>query len=189
MLQGGKCYGGPRVRGWLIILFAGVYLLLLPALVMITKSLVDVVKALSPFQGEKVVLGLLTITACGFPLLAAPFIAINFFFPLIQPTEEGLLVRVFTLCFTWKFVPWEKIERVIPCPLWGFGLRAKEVMWVIQVSQLTCWHRFLGLVRGMGWSPIIELHPNFDNREELLEIIEAHIAVPQDSLGSPAGGG
>lgn len=171
-----KCYAFPGLLRWFPeVSVIGAYISSLMGLVILTESLVAIVQAFPSFQGEKIVYRLLTIIVLG-------LVGVNYFIfanlcPLIRLREDGLQVRVFTFWFTWKFVPWGEIKKII---MGGYYVGYGGFVWAIQVNRLTFWHCFLGLGWGMGWSPIIVFLPNLEDREELLEIIEAHMGVSQD---------
>jgi hypothetical protein len=86
----------------------------------------------------------------------------------VQVVEEGLLVRVFVFRFLWKFVPWEDVVKITKSPRPD---RWWKKVWIVQVKQLTLWHRMLSASYLAGWQPGIAITSDLQGREELLKII------------------
>lgn len=86
--------------------------------------------------------------------------------------SEGLIVRVFTFHYDWKFVPWEDVLGIVPSPL---VLHDGVLNWVIKINALADTHTAIGKKYGDGTSPAIYLNSHIQNRDRLIDIIQENI--------------
>ena len=177
----GKRYTSSPV--WLAnVLVIGACIVSVIGWVILLASPFMLVRTLLSFQLEKAMERLLFIVIGAYSALVVPGL-VNGLLPAIKIKGEGLRVRIF--CFVWKFVPWEEVKGIVASSL-PRGMVSPGV-WAIRVSRLTLGHRFLGMVFGVGWSPVIAIGYLRD-WEELLDIVEARTAIVQGSSCDTKGG-
>jgi hypothetical protein len=90
----------------------------------------------------------------------------------VVASDEGMKVRV--LIFKWMFVPWEDVLGITITPLPGGN---DPNLWrFVQVRKLTLFHRVAGLAYYTGLYPVLIINKHIEDYEELIRIIEEHIA-------------
>lgn len=102
--------------------------------------------------------------------------SLAFFFPSINDYnkikvhQNGLKIQVFNFYFYWRDISWSEVVSIRK------SLRPDRKLnsiWLIQIKNLTIWHRFLGLQHMLRWSPVIVLTSDLENREQLIDLIRA----------------
>lgn len=92
-------------------------------------------------------------------------------------TEAGMKVRVFI--FKWVFIPWEDVLGITVTPIPGGN---DPNLWCfIRVRRLTFFHRLASICYLTGLQPVLIIGKQIEGYEELMQIIEAHVAKQQSA--------
>ena len=91
----------------------------------------------------------------------------------IRVTEDGLYVEVYVFRYVWKFVGWNEVVelKLLPSPD-----RWRKPQWLLRVTNLTYWHRWVSWYHGCGSEPGIVINSDLIGRDTLLDIIEEKLS-------------
>ena len=98
-------------------------------------------------------------------------------FPGIRISQKGLEVQVFDhFRYTWQFVPWTAVQAVYPVIKFGWFPESQvRPTYLIEVDNLSAWHRMFSFMFGNGHLNAIIINPNFPRCEMLLDKIRNYL--------------
>lgn len=105
------------------------------------------------------------------------------FYTEVIVAEAGMKVRV--LIFKWVFIPWEDVLAITVTPIPGGN---DPNLWrFIRVKRLTLFHRLLSICYLTGLQPVLIIGKQMEGYEELIQIIEEHVAKRRSAAQGEAG--
>jgi hypothetical protein len=98
-------------------------------------------------------------------------------FPGIRISRNGLEVQVFDrFRYTWHIVPWAEVQAVYPVIKFGLFPESRvRPMHLVEVDNLSNWHRMMSFMFGNGYLHAIIINPNFPRGEMLLNKIRNYL--------------
>jgi hypothetical protein len=98
-------------------------------------------------------------------------------FPIIRTNQYGMEIQVFEkFQHKWKAVSWESLRALYPVVKFGWLYdHTGRCVYVVEVDNLSVWHRQLSLMIGNGNNHAIVLNQGFPKREALLDKIREHL--------------